>query len=115
MLKGLITLLIFQFLGECIVKLLDLIIPGPVIGMVLMLLFLMIRKSSFASLDTAVFMHLRYLPMLFIPAAMGIITQAETLSKEFWAIVISLVVGTLVALAFSAKFIDILSSKKENS
>lgn len=113
MLKGIITLLIFQFLGECFVKLFELIVPGPVVGMVLLLLFLIIRNKSFISLDNAVFLHLKYLPLLFIPAAMGIITQADTISKEFWAIIISLFFGTLIALAFSAKFIDILTIKKE--
>ncbi|PHO10848.1 hypothetical protein CPG37_03100 [Malaciobacter canalis] len=112
MLKGIIVLLIFQFLGECITKLFSLLIPGPVIGMILLLLFLMIRKSSFKSLDNAVFIHLRYLPMLFIPAAMGIITQADILQKEFWAILISLVLGTIIALAFSAKFMDYLTEKR---
>ena len=113
MLKGIITLLVFQFLGECFVRFFELIVPGPVIGMVLLLLFLIIRNKSFESLDNAVFLHLRYLPLLFIPAAMGIITQADTISKEFWAIIISLFVGTLIALAFSAKFIDILTIRKE--
>ena len=113
MLKGIITLLVFQFLGECFVRFFGLIVPGPVIGMVLLLLFLILRNKSFDSLDNAVFLHLRYLPLLFIPAAMGIITQADTISKEFWAIIISLFVGTLLALAFSAKFIDILTIRKE--
>lgn len=115
MLKGIITLLIFQFLGECIVKLFCLLVPGPVIGMVLLLIFLIIRKGSFPSLDNAVFIHLRYLPLLFIPAAMGIITQADIISKEFWAISISLVLGTVVALAFSAKLIDYLTIKREKN
>ncbi|PLY07221.1 MAG: CidA/LrgA family protein [Arcobacter sp.] len=115
MLKGIITLLIFQFIGECFVRFFELIVPGPVIGMVLLLLFLIIRNKSFESLDNAVFLHLRYLPLLFIPAAMGIITQADTISKEFWAIIISLFVGTLIALAFSAKFIDILTIRKEKN
>ncbi len=78
------------------------------------LFFLIIRKSSFESLDNAVFIHLRYLPLLFIPAAMGIITQADIISKEFWAITISLVVGTIVALAFTAKFMDYLTIKQES-
>ncbi|AXX88263.1 CidA/LrgA family protein [Malaciobacter marinus] len=112
MLKGIIVLLLFQFLGECITKLFSLLIPGPVIGMILLLLFLMIRKSSFKSLDNAVFIHLKYLPMLFIPAAMGIITQADILQKEFWAILISLVLGTIIALAFSAKLMDYLTEKR---
>jgi putative effector of murein hydrolase LrgA (UPF0299 family) len=81
--------------------------------MVLLLLFLIIRKSSFPSLDNAVSLHLRYLPLLFIPAAMGIITQLDIITKEFWAIVIALFVGTLVALAFAAKFMDYLTNKEE--
>jgi len=113
-LKGITTLLLFQFLGECIAKLFDLLVPGAVIGMVLLLLFLMIRKRSFESLDNAVSLHLRYLPLLFIPAAMGIITQVDIISKEFWAISVSLVLSTIVALAFSAKLMDYLTSKQES-
>jgi len=113
MLKGIITLLSFQFLGECIAKLFSLLVPGPVIGMVLLLLFLMIRKSSFPSLDNAVSNHLRYLPLLFIPAAMGIITQVDIISKEFWAILASLVIGTIIALMFSVKLMDHLTIKQE--
>lgn len=115
MLKGIIVLLFFQFLGECIVKLFELLIPGPVIGMVLLLIFLMLRKSSFKSLDNAVAIHLRYLPMLFIPAAMGIITQFNIISKEFFAISVSLFIGTVVALAFCAKLMDYLTIKQEKT
>jgi len=112
MLKGIITLLIFQFIGECISRFFSLVVPGAVIGMVLLLLFLILRKGSFKSLDTAVFLHLRYLPMLLIPAAMGIITEFETISKEIYPILISLIFGTIIALAFSAKLMDILTSKR---
>ena len=113
MLKGIITLLGFQFLGECISTLFSLLVPGPVIGMVLLLLFLIIRKSSFPSLDTAVANHLRYLPLVFIPAAMGIITQIDIISKEFLAILTALVLGTIIALIFGAKLMDYLTIKQE--
>ena len=92
-----------------------LLVPGPVIGMVLLLLFLLIRKGSFTSLDNAVALHLRYLPLLFIPAAMGIITQIDIITREFWAIAIALFIGTLVALVFAAKFMDFLTSKVEKN
>ena len=111
MLKGIIVLLFCQFIGECIAKFFELLVPGPVIGMVLLLLFLLIRKASFESLDNAVALHLRYLPLLFIPAAMGIITQIDIITREFWAIAIALFVGTIIALAFSAKFMDYLTNK----
>ena len=111
MLKGIIVLLLFQFIGECISKFFQLLVPGPVIGMVLLLIFLLVRKGSFHSLDNAVALHLRYLPLLFIPAAMGIITQIDIITKEFWAIFIALFFGTLIALIFAAKFMDFLTSK----
>jgi len=114
MLKGIIILLAFQFLGECISKFFELLVPGPVIGMVLLVIFLMIKKSSFKSLDHAASLHLRYLPLLFIPAAMGIITQLDILSKEFLAISVSLVFGTIIALAFSAKLMDFLTIRQES-
>lgn len=112
MLKGFITLLVFQFLGESTAVLLELLIPGPVIGMVFLLIFLFFRKSSFESLDNTVNFFLKYLPLLFIPAAMGIVTQFDVLSKEFLAIFLATFVGTLIALAFTAKLIDILTIKK---
>ncbi|WP_072682323.1 CidA/LrgA family protein [Arcobacter sp. LA11] len=113
MLKGIITLLVFQFLGECLAKLFSLLIPGPVIGMILLLIFLILRKSSFPSLDTAISVHLKYLPLIFIPTAMGIITQFDIIAKEFWAIIISLALGTILALAFSAKLMDYLTIRQE--
>ena len=115
MLKGIIILLLFHFLGECIAKFFELLVPGPVIGMVLLLIFLLIKKGSFTSLDNAVALHLRYLPLLFIPAAMGIITQIDIITREFWAIAIALFAGTLVALVFAAKFMDFLTAKAEKN
>ena len=113
MLKGIITLLVFQFLGECFVKIFSLLIPGPVIGMIFLLIFLILRKGSFPSLDTAIATHLKYLPLIFIPTAMGIITQFDIIAKEFWAILTSLVIGTILALAFSSKLMDYLIVKQE--
>jgi len=113
MLHGILTLLLFQFIGECISKLFELKIPGPIIGMVLLLLFLILRKESFHALDSAVFWLLRYLPLFIIPAAAGIITQFETISNELFPILASLIVGTFLALAFSAKLMDVLISRKE--
>lgn len=115
LLNGIVILLIFQFFGESVAKLFSLIIPGPIIGMVLLLIFLLIRKKSFISLDVAVMWLLRYLPLLIIPAAAGIITQFETISREFWPIVLSLSIGTFVALSLSMKLMDILIEKQGES
>lgn len=113
MLKGIITLLFFQFLGECITKLFSLFIPGSVVAIILLMIFLIIRKNSFKSLDDAAFIHLKYLPIFFTPLTMGIITQIDIISKEFLAISISLVIGTILSLAISAKLMDWITNTKE--
>ena len=113
MLKGILTLLVFQFIGECLAKLFMLKIPGAIIGMVFLLLFLILRKNSFRALDNSVFWLLRYLPLFILPSAVGIMTQFDTIANEALAILCSLVVGTFISLCFSAKLMDILISKKE--
>lgn len=112
---GMIILLTFQLLGEMIQVLFTLLIPGPIIGLSLLLLFLFIKKSSIKALDVAVENLLRYLPLLLIPAASGIITQFDLLSKEFIPLSISLIVGTFISLMISMKALDILISKKDKS
>ena len=114
MLHGILILLVFQFVGECLSKVFELKIPGQIIGMVLLLLFLILRKRSFHALDASVFWLLRYLPLFMIPAAAGIITQFDTIASESLALIASLGIGTLLALAFSAKLIDVLISRKES-
>ena len=50
MIRGLVQILLFQGLGEIISKLLGLPIPGPVIGLVLLLATLLIRRRMNADL-----------------------------------------------------------------
>lgn len=114
MLKGLILLFVFVFLGECLVRFFSLIIPAPVIGMGLLFIFLVVKGGSFESLDSAVSTHLRYLPLLFIPVAMGIITQFEIIKDQIWIIAGVLIFTTIISLIVSAKLMDYLISKKKS-
>lgn len=113
MLRGILTLLLFQFMGECLAKLFELKIPGSIIGMILLLLFLIIRKQSFYALDMSVSWLLRYLPLFILPSAVGIMTQFDTIAKEALAISVALGVGTLLSLGLSAKLMDRMIASKE--
>ncbi len=112
MLNGFLFLLFCLFLGEVLVNALNILVPAPVAGMLILLLFLSIRKKSFASLDKVTASLLKYLSLLFIPVAMGVITQKEIIEQELFAIVISLFLGTLIAMAMSAKLFDYLIDRK---
>jgi holin-like protein len=99
MLKGLTALLVFQLIGETLVHLFDWPVPGPVVGMVLLLLALEVRLPSYQGLRDASSGVLGFLSLLFVPAGVGIVQHLGRLSVEWRALGASLLLSTLAAIA----------------
>lgn len=100
LLRGLTWLVLFQLLGTAINHLLLPILPGPIIGLLLLLAFLMIRGEVGKPLNEAAGSLLRYLPLLLVPPAVGVMVYASDIAADFWAIVGALVLSCLVTLVF---------------
>ncbi len=101
MLEGLIKLLAFQLAGEALVFLLGLPIPGAVVGMALLFIWLVARNGDTA-LDTFTTAFLRHLSLLFIPAAVGIVAHLDRIAEEWLAIAVALLASTVVAIVSTA-------------
>ncbi|MGV8919712.1 MAG: CidA/LrgA family protein [Pseudomonas sp.] len=99
-LKGLTWLVLFQLVGTWLNHLLLPILPGPIIGLVLLLIFLMARGEVDEPLSQAAKSLLRYLPLLLVPPAVGVMVYAAAIAADFWAIVGSLVLSLLISLGF---------------
>jgi len=97
LLRGLTWLVLFQLLGTALNHLFLSVLPGPIIGLVLLLLYLMVRGQVSEPLSLAANSLLRYLPLLLVPPAVGVMVYAAEIAKDFWAIVGSLVVSVLVS------------------
>ncbi|QNA89129.1 CidA/LrgA family protein [Massilia sp. Dwa41.01b] len=102
MLPAFAILLLFQCLGEGIVFLFKLPVPGPVAGMVLLFAALLIWPSLQTRIEAAANELLRHLSLLFVPAGVGIVAAAGSGSGHWIAIVASLAVSTLATLAVTA-------------
>ena len=102
MLPAFAILLLFQCLGEGAVFLLALPVPGPVAGMVLLFVALLIKPSLQDRIEAAASELLRHLSLLFVPAGVGIIATAGSGSGHWLAIAASLVASTLLTLAVTA-------------
>ena len=102
MIRGLIILLSFQGAGEIISRLFSLPIPGPVIGLVLLLVFLIRRRRVDAPIDTVASALVKNLGVLFVPAAVGVVMFLPQLKANFWAIGIALAVSVTATIAVSA-------------
>ena len=80
---GIIALLACQLVGEVIVRLTGLVVPGPVVGMVLFLIVLRWRRpSSESALVRAPDLLLRHLQLLFVPAGVGIVVHLAVLRAD---------------------------------
>lgn len=105
-LYGITGLLIFQLIGEIIVRFLNLALPGPVFGMILLLLFFGLTKHHLAFLNESIHSSstflLRHLSLLFVPAGVGLIAHMPLIKEQWLVIAIVLILGGLVTLLVTA-------------
>jgi holin-like protein len=98
MLDGLLLLLLFQFLGEMLVHFTGLPVPGPVAGMVLLLLALLVRAQALERIAPAANALISNLVLLFFPIGIGIVLEWERYEAHGLALLVSVVGGTVIAM-----------------
>ncbi len=106
MLRGLAVLLVLQLAGEAIVRAVGLSLPGPVVGMALLLVALELRGGADEGLETVSRGLLSNLSLLFVPAGVGIMLHARRLAAEWPALLVSLAVSTVATLAVTGWIAD---------
>ncbi|UCV06854.1 CidA/LrgA family protein [Dechloromonas denitrificans] len=102
MISDLTVLLIFQLIGEVLARSLDLPVPGPVIGMLLLFLALLLRGGPGDGLRTTGQNLLQHLSLLFVPAGTGIMVHLHRVADEWPALLLSLLISTLATLVVTA-------------
>jgi holin-like protein len=104
--QGLAALLLFQSLGEVIARWSHAPVPGPVIGLLLLMAVLVLRqrrqKPSWAPLEQAADALLAHLSIFFVPAAVGVMLYWEPLAREGPAWIVAIVASTVAAIAVTA-------------
>jgi holin-like protein len=115
MLTGFLGLLGFLLLGETLVYVFALPLPGAVVGMGLLLTWLLWRRADVpASLNTAATGILQILSLLFVPAGAGVILHLARLKSEWPAIVGAVLIGTLLSIAVTALFLQWLQGRRKS-
>jgi holin-like protein len=111
MIFGLVQILLFQSLGELVSKFLLPTLPGPVIGLVLLVLWLVIRKGVNAELAMVADGFSQYLGLLFVPAAVGVVLFLPQLKANAMAIISALIGSVVLTIASSALVARLLSKR----
>lgn len=101
MLPGLLGLLLLQCAGAVIKIATGTVLPGPVIGLLLLLVLLIVRGLP-RSLEKAGDALLGQLGLLFVPPAVGLFFLGPRLAGQWTAIFASSILATIATLLFSA-------------
>ena len=117
MLSAIFTILIFQLAGEVIQKGFELPLPGPVLGLILLLFSLVFTKKSInpnlvelrARLMTTSEKLLSYLSLLFVPIGVGVIMHLQLLEGQLLKIVFVIGLGTIMTMVFTAFIFSVFS------
>jgi len=101
MLGGMMILLAFQFAGESLANATGIPVPGPVVGMFLLFIALMIYGKVPHGLQTASTGLLNNLSLLFVPAGVVAFLHADELKHEWLPILVAVVGSTVLAMGVS--------------
>lgn len=99
-LRGLAWLLAFQSVGELLARGVNLPFPGPVVGMLLLLLALrwqVVREPVGLCADFL----LSHLSLLFVPVGVGVMTHLSLVYQYGLRILLVIVLSTLAGLAIT--------------
>ena len=102
MLRTFLILLACQAAGEFIHQSSGVPLSGPIVGMVLLLVGLMVCGSPSREFDRSGHAMLGYLSLFFVPPGVGIIQHLPLLRAQWFPIMLALIVSTVLAMISGA-------------
>lgn len=102
MIQALTLILAMQLTGEVIVRATGLIIPGPVLGMAMFLILMLLVPKIAGQVRATATGLLQHLSLLFVPAGVGVVGHVNALGADLMPLVIAIVASTTAAIAIGA-------------
>lgn len=111
-LRQFMIILLLSFLGEVLKMFIPLPIPASVYGLVLMLVCLMTGVLKTSQVKDAAFFLIKIMPVMFIPAAAGLIDSWGVLRPLIVPIMIITVVITVFVMAVTGRVAQMIAQKR---
>jgi len=119
MLRAIFIIFFFQLVGEALKKLFEINIPGPVIGLILLLLTLIylrrFKKGKAKDLKDDVANTgnyiLSYLSLLFVPIGVGVVMHLAFLEKNLIHVIFIIFLSTVLTIGFTAYVMEKLNKR----
>lgn len=111
-LRQFMIILLLSFLGEVLKMFIPLPIPASVYGLVLMLLCLVTGILKTSQVKEAAFFMIEIMPVMFIPAAAGLIDSWKVLQPLLLPILVITVVITVFVMVITGKVAQMIAQKR---
>ncbi len=119
MLRAIFIIFSFQLLGEAIKKFFEMRIPGPVIGLILLLIVLIFLKrfktTAILNLKDDVISTsnyiLNYLSLLFVPIGVGVVMHLSYLENNLFKVLIIVFISTILTIGLTAFLMEKINNK----
>lgn len=102
MIEGILLLLTCQLVGEAFVSITQLPVPGPVVGMLLLLGVLLAFNGPTPHLEQTAQGLLKHLSLLFVPAGSGIVAYLSLIGEEWLPLSVALAGSGILTMAITA-------------
>lgn len=101
-------ILIFSLIGEFVSSAINLPIPGSVIGMIILFIFLELKLIHMKKFERVGEFLLDNLGILFVPAGVGIMVKFDFI-KEIWlSFFIIAIITTIISLIVTVKVVEFI-------
>jgi holin-like protein len=119
MLRSIFVIFFFQLLGEFFKKFFEMRIPGPVIGLILLLVTLIFlkkfKKTAIVNLKADVVNTsnyiLSYLSLLFVPIGVGVVMHFSYLENNLFRVLIIVFISTILTIGGTAFLMEKINRK----
>ncbi|MER2112795.1 MAG: CidA/LrgA family protein [Solibacillus isronensis] len=105
-------IIIFYLTGEFIVSVTGIIIPGSIIGLVILWLALYFKILNVKYIQSGASFMLAFLTLFFIPSTVGVINYPELLTLSGGLFVLAVIMSTIFALVITGKISKFIERKE---
>ncbi|WP_058913829.1 CidA/LrgA family protein [Entomohabitans teleogrylli] len=97
-LRAFILIYACLYAGIGIASLLPIVIPGSIIGMLILFVLLALQIMPSKWVFPGCYVLIRYMALLFVPIGVGVMQYYDVLRAQFGPVVVSCIISTLVVL-----------------
>jgi holin-like protein len=111
-LRQLAIILVICFIGEVLNKLLNIPVPGNVIGMIILLISLLTGFIKLEAIGEVTEFLLKHLAFFFVPAGVGIISSMDIISANLFPMVAVILLSAIVVMVTTGITVQLLKRRK---